>query len=37
MNMVNTWKKVAEDYVKVLEEVSNRTDIVRYWLSNNLL
>ena len=30
MNMVNTWKKVTEDYVKVLEEVSNRTDIVRY-------
>ena len=30
MNMVNTWKKVAEDYVSVFEEISNRTNIVRY-------
>tara|TARA_R100001377_G_scaffold65804_1_gene41099 strand:- start:361 stop:867 length:507 start_codon:yes stop_codon:yes gene_type:complete len=30
MNMVNTWDKVAEDYINVFEEVNNRTDIVRY-------
>ena len=30
MNMVNTWEKVAEDYAAVFEEVSSRTNIVRY-------
>tara|TARA_R110001599_G_scaffold33270_2_gene107908 strand:- start:1064 stop:1678 length:615 start_codon:yes stop_codon:yes gene_type:complete len=30
MNMVNTWKKVAEDYATVFEKVINRSNIVRY-------
>ena len=30
MNMINTWDKVTEDYVSILEEVSARQSIVRY-------
>ena len=30
MNMINTWDKVTEDYVYILEEVSARQSIVRY-------
>jgi len=30
MNMINTWDKVTEHYVSILEEVSARQSIVRY-------
>ena len=30
MNMLNTWEKIAEDYVRVLEEIKVRNNIVRH-------